>query len=64
MKVPVTRFDVRAYKVYFDYAAWTFTQEYVITVAGVGSNSALFIFMGIFALFCKKFCDCFPRRWY
>jgi hypothetical protein len=64
MKVPVVRFDAQAFKVYFDYAAYLLMQEYIITVAGVGTNFALFFLMAFLSWFGKTVCDCMPRRWY
>jgi hypothetical protein len=64
MKVPVTRFEVRPYKVYFDYAAWTVVQEYAVTLAGVASNAALFLVFVLISLLMKGVFDAFPRRWF
>lgn len=36
----------------------------MITVSGVGANSALFFTMALLSWLGKTVCDCMPRRWY
>jgi len=65
MKIPVTRFDPRWYKIYLEYAQWAFYQEIVTVGMGIVSNSIMMLFFIAFAIFCKKSClNCFPRMFY
>lgn len=65
MKVPITRFDPHWYKIYVDYAWWSFYQEVLVVSMGILSNSLLMLFMVALAIFFKKSCfNCFPRMFY
>ena len=64
LQVPIEQFTPLWYRINLEYAAFEYYQEAAVVVVGAMSNTFLFLFMYGLALFCKRWCKCFPKIFY
>lgn len=64
MGVPVTKFETHWYKIYIEYASFSFLQEFFVVLAGILMNTGVFLFLILLAYVMQKTLRCFPRVYY